>query len=194
MIYSAKEIIERAKQVEGYTHIPKDYWLAPIRVEQSKQKPNEFNDIANLMHNDKLVMTTTCTTTPGLPALKGGFKKYNSKGAAVVCADLWMYDSFAYGLHSGRMPALREVKNIWVTRDGDLDSLAEEQGQRYYGMWNTNFHAATYNFADTLLRKIIGAWSYGCMVCNYRPEYNKIIELCKPQKSVSIVVLNEFPV
>lgn len=194
MYYSAEEIVEMAKRAEGYISIPKDYWLAPIRRNEKDQKADEFNDVVNLMFGDKLIMTTTCTTTPGLPALRGGFKKYNAKGAAVVASDVWMYDAFGYGLHSGKMPCLRQKKNIYAYRDGDGDSIAEQNGVRYLGMWNTNFHAATYNMFDTLLRKIIGAWSYGCIVCNYRPEYNRIIELTKNQKAVSMVIIPEFSV
>jgi len=194
MNYTADEIIEMAKRAEGYKGIPEDYWLAPIRRSQDEQKPDEFNDRVYLMKWHEIVMDTTCTTTPGLPALKGGFKKYNAKGAAVVCANIWMYKAFKYGLHSGKMRCLREVKNIFTTRDGDLDAIAEEQGPRYWGMWNTNFHAASYKYLDTLIRKWIGAWSYGCIVCNNRVEYDKIIDLCKDQDGVSMIILNEFSI
>lgn len=194
MYYSAEQLVEIAKRAKRFTHIPDNYWINIIRRNQADQKADEFNDVANLMHGEKLIMTTTCTSTPGLPALLGGFKKYNKAGAAVVCANIWMYDAFNYGLHNGKMPCLRQVKNIWTTRDGDMNKIAEEQGEKTFGMWNTNFHAATYKYLDTLLRKWIGLWSFGCIVCNYRPEYNKIIELTKPQKGVSIVVIPEFSI
>jgi hypothetical protein len=146
------------------------------------------------MHGRKLITSTTCTTTPGLPALQGGFKKYNSQGAAVVCANVWMYNAFSYGLHSGKMRCLREVKPILTTRDGNMNSVAEEYGKRHLGMWYTNFHAASYKYLDTIVRKWIGHWSYGCIVCNNRVEYDKIIDLTMSQKGVSMIILNEFSV
>jgi len=194
MNYTAEEVIERAKSGVGYDYIPEDYWWAFIRRNKDEQMPNQFNDIANLMHGDRLVMSTTCTTVPGLPALQGGFRKYNKDGAAVVCAGIWMYKAFKFGLHSGRMRCLRQDKWIWSTRDGDLDSIAEEQGKKSYGMWNTNIHAASYKYLDKLIRKWIGAWSYGCLVCNNRKEYDPMIDLCEFQDGVSVIILDEWSI
>jgi len=193
MYYRSEHIVAMARMAEGFVEIPKGYWLAPIRTNLKDQKPNEFNDVVHLMHGEKKVMSTTCTTVPGLPALKGGYKKYNSKGAAVVCANVWMYDSFQYGLHRGRMKALRAVKAIFTTRDGNLNNKAEEYGNRQLGMWATNFHASTYKYLDKLVRKWIGHWSYGCIVCNNRQEYNKIIETVG-KDPISMVIIPEFSV
>ena len=194
MYYTSEQLITRAEQCEGFVKIPSNYWIACVRRNQDDQKPNEFNDTFYLMKGNNIVKETTCTTTAGLPALQGGFKKYNSKGAAVVCSNIWMNDCFSYGLHAGKMPALRQVKEIYTTRDGNGNSIAEEYGERYKGMWYTNIHAATYNKHDKLLRKLIGNWSYGCIVLNYRPDYNEIIELTREQKSVSVIILKEFSI
>ena len=194
MIYTDEQLITKAVTAEGFISIPQDYWVLCIRKNLDDQKPNEFNDIAYLMHGGKAVFWTTCTTVPGLPALKGGYKKYNNKGAAVLKANIWMNDCFNGGLHSGRMKALRQVKPVYTYRDGDGDSKAEQLGKPILGMWYTNFHASTYKWADTIIRKWIGHWSYGCMVCNNRQDYNKIIESTYNQSSVSILILDEFSV
>lgn len=194
MYYTEKEIVAMAKRADGYNGIPEDYWLAPIRSNAEERKANEFACVANLMHGKKLIMSTTCTTVPGRPALLGGFRKYNSKGAAVVCSNTWMYDSFKYGLHVGRMAALRMIKKVWSTRDGNLNSTAEQYGKRYFQNVACNFHAATWNKWDKVVRLLIGHWSYGCVVCNNRQEYNEIIAKCKDQGPVSMVIIDEFSV
>lgn len=194
MIYQDKHLIEKAKQSEGFKEIPKGYWILCIRKNLDDQKPNEFNDICYLMQGDFSVFWTTCTTVPGLPALKGGFRKYNNKGAAVLKANIWMNNAFKGGLHSGRMKALRQVEPVYTYRDGDNDSKAEQLGKPILGMWYTNFHASTYKWADKIIRKFIGHWSYGCMVCNNRQDYNKIIEKTYSQPRTTILILDEFSV
>lgn len=194
MYYSVENILEMASRAEGFTGFPKGYWLAPIRKNLTDQKSNEFNDVVNLMHHKTLVMQTTCTTVPGLPALKGGFRRYNNKGAAVVCSQIWMHGAFKYGLHAYRMKALRMIKAVWSTRDGNYDNKAEEYGKKTWGNVACNFHASTWSYKSKVVRFLIGHWSYGCIVCNNRQEYNEIIKLCKPQGSISMIILNEFSV
>jgi len=175
----------------GFKVIPEDYWLAPIRAYD--QKPNEFNCTVNLMKGETLVMTTTGTTVPGLPALKGGFKKFNSKGAAVVCANIWMYKTFKKGLHAGLMKSLRMIRKVWSTRDGNMNDTAEEYGKKTLANIACNFHAADWNYASKMVRFLIGHWSYGCIVCNNRQEYNKILEIVGDQE-VSMVIIPEFSI
>ena len=193
MYYTSEQIITVAKRQEGFTHIPQGYWLAYIRRNLHDQKPNEFNDVCHLMHGEKLVHSQTCTTVPGLPALKGGYKKYNKYGAAIIASGVWMYDAFNYGLHNGRMPALRQVKDIWIYRDGDMDNKAEQIGNRVKGMWHTNIHGVTYNFLSNIVRKFIGQWSYGCIVHNVNKDYRKMINLTK-EELVSVIIIDEFGV
>ena len=188
MYYTAEQLVHFAKLAEGFKEIPAGYWLAGIRA--IDQKPNQFNCVVNLMEGERLVMETTCTTVPGLPALKGGFRKYNSKGAAVVCSNIWMYNAFKKGKHAGRMWCLRMVKKVWSTRDGNLNDTAEEYGKRTFANVACNFHAADWNKWTKIVRFLIGHWSYGCIVCNNRQEYNKILEIVGDE-SVSMVILNE---
>lgn len=194
MYYSDEQLIERASQMEGFVSIPNDYWLIFIRINLDDQKPNEFNDVCYLMKGTKSLFNTTCTTVPGLPALKGGYKRYNKNGACVLKADIWLNDSFAFGLHNSKMECLRQVENLWSTRDGNGNDKAEEVGPYSFGMWNTNIHCATYKIWLDFVRKLIGQWSYGCIVLNSTKEYRELIKLCKPQKRVSAIILNEFSI
>lgn len=194
MYYTGEQIVERSKQIEGFKGIPQNYWLAFIRRNLDDQKPNEFNDVANLMFGEQLVFSTTCTTVPGLPALKGGYKKYNKKGACVLKSDVWMYETFGYGLHNGRMECLREILPVWSYRDGDENEFAAQLGDATFGYVATNIHAATYNIWLDPIIKLIGHWSYGCIVWNVMKTYREMIRLCKPQKRVSAIILNEFPI
>ena len=194
MYYTQEQLVERAKQMEGFVSIPNDYWICFVRMNLDDQKTNEFNDVANIMHGTNLIFSTTCTTVPGLPALKGGYKRYNKNGACVLKADIWMNDSFAYGLHNGKMECLREVEKLWSTRDGNGNNKAEEYGSYSFGMWATNIHCASYNLFVDFVRKLIGEWSYGCLVFNVNKLYRKMISLCKSQKRVSAIILNEFSI
>jgi len=194
MYYTAEQLVTKAKEAKDYQGIPEGYWICCVRVNEADQKPNEFNDVLNLMMGESLVMMTTCTTTPGLPALRGGFKKYNKAGAAVVKAGVWMNNAFSPGLHNGRMKALRQVKDIFAHRDNDMDDIAEELGTAKKGMWHTNIHASTYDFLSKIRRLFIKGWSYGCIVCNFMPKYKKMIELTKSQKYISAIVLKEFSI
>lgn len=194
MYYTSKQLIEKAKQAEDYKGIPEGYWLCFIRRNEAEQEPNKFNDVAYLMKGYEIVLESTCTTTPGLPALRGGFKKYNKAGAAVVKSNIWMNDAFSPGLHNGRMKALRQVKDIYVYRDNDMDDIAEQIGNPKLGMWHTNIHAATYDFLSKVRKIFIKGWSYGCIVWNYMPMYKRMIERTKDQKFISAIVLNEFSI
>lgn len=194
MYYTSEQIIAKVKEAEGFEKIPEGYWICCIRMNEYDRIPDHFNDTLNLMKGNQIVITTTCTTVPGLPALRGGFKKYNKAGAAVIKAGIWMYNAFAPGLHNGKMKALRQVKDIYVYRDSDMDNIAEELGSAKKGMWHTNIHAATYDFLSKIRKVFIKGWSYGCIVCNFMPEYKILIKLTENQKSISAIVLDEFSI
>jgi len=194
MYYTAEHLVEKAKQAEGFIEIPDGYWLCFVRRTNTEGTPGKFNDVVNVMHKEEIVLTSTCTTTPGMPALKGGYRKYNKLGVAVVKANIWMNKAFSFGKHNGRMDALRQVKPVFVHRDGDKDNIAEELGTAKRGMWHTNIHAATYNTLDKIIKIFIRSWSYGCMVWNYRPDYNRMINFTRGQKFTSAIILDEFSI
>ena len=194
MYYEANEIITIAKRAEGFTYIPEDYWGAIIRSNSADRKDDKFQCVFNLMQGNKIVKTTTCTSVAGAQAILGGYVRYNSKGAGIVCANIWMYDTFKFGFHQGEMRALRMVKPVWSTRDGNRNNVAEEYGKRYWQNIYANIHGATFNRWSKLVRVFIRGWSYACIVLNNNPEYNDIIDLTEHQDSVSAIILDEFSV
>lgn len=195
MYYIDSELIERVKGLSDFKYIPKDLWIIGIR--NPEDNPDRFDDVFYLMRHDRMILETTGTTNPGLSILKGGFKRYNSDGAAVVESDRIYYNVWKYGLHQGKMPALKQLGNkITIWRDGDCDHLSEEQGKRTSGYYGINFHADQYDLSKDVRsdNAKIGGWSAGCQVCNVIEDYRKIIELTKDQKSVTYCLLKEFSI
>ena len=182
-----------AKRSGGFKKIPSGFWLLFVRRSLEDQKPNEFNDVCYLMNGTNSVDNFTCTTVPGLPALKGGYKKYNKKGAAVLKSNIWMYDSFKKGLHNGRMKCLRQDKDLWAYRDGDNDNKAEQLGQATLGMWHTNIHTVSYKRFTDYIKKFIGGWSYGCIVFNNLDEYYRMLSFFYDDP-VTALIIDEFTV
>lgn len=192
-VYTDKQLLDKVKSLSSFNHIPNDYWILGVRSEEDAF--NEFDDKIYLFKGEEFILVTSCTTNPGGPALLGGFKKYNKNGAAIIKSNEWYYDTFKYGLHNGKMPALRQVKSMLYYRDKDLDKKAEEEGIIESAIYNTNIHFNSYSVFDKVklsIKQYIGEWSYGCIVLNEQEKYKKIIELTKPQIRTSFVLLKEF--
>lgn len=195
MYYTAKELVTRVKQLNDYTHIPGGYWI--IGVRSSADIPDHFDDMFYLMKGEELIMETTGTTNPGLKILKGGFRKYNKDGAAVVESDRIYYGVWKYGKHLGYMPALKQLgAAISIWRDGNGNDKSEEIGKRTTGWYGINFHTATKDYLSKVIKILIGGWSAGCQVCNNSEEYMKIINLIKDSKQdkVTYCLLKEFSI
>ena len=188
--YTDKQILERIKSLPSFKAIPKSKYIVGIR--STEDATDKFDDKFYLFEGETFLHVTTGTTNPGAPVLQGGFLKYNNAGAAVVKSNSWYYDVWAYGLHMGKMPALRQVGPITVHRDGDKDGKAEELGAPITGLYGINFHAATYNNFFRGVQENIGEWSAGCQVVNNKQEHLQWIDLLKAQPRVSYVLLNEF--
>ena len=194
MEYLAKELIARIKQLKDFKTIPEDHWIIGIR--NPEDHPDKFDDKFYLMKGQECIMDTSGTTNPGVKILKGGFKSYNKYGAAIVEADRIYYNLWAYGLHRGRTPALRQIgAAITIYRDGDCDGKSEEIGRRTSGYYGINFHPDQRNVnAEDKESTRIGGWSAGCQVCDKIDDYNKFIEATKDQKRVTYAILNEFSI
>ena len=191
--YNDKELLNKVKSLSSFKSVPQGYWILGIR--SNEDAANKFDDKFYLFNGELFVTVTTGTTNPGTPILEGGFLKYNKLGAAVLKANEWYYDVWTYGLHMGKMPALKQVGNFIVFRDGDRDEKSEEMGIPIKGSgYGINFHAATYDSNFKGLQENIGNWSAGCQVVNNKQKHLEIIKLVKPQKKVTYVLLNEFEV
>jgi hypothetical protein len=191
--YNDKELLNKVKSLSSFKSVPQGYWILGIR--SNEDAANKFDDKFYLFNGELFVTVTTGTTNPGTPILEGGFLKYNKLGAAVLKANEWYYDVWTYGLHMGKMPALKQVGNFIVFRDGDRDEKSEEIGIPIKGSgYGINFHAATYDSNFKGLQENIGNWSAGCQVVNNKQKHLEIIKLVKPQKKITYVLLNEFEV
>lgn len=185
------EILERVKGLPSFKTLPKGYWLVGVR--SLEDETNKYDDKFYLFRDSEFITMTTGTTNPGAPILQGGFVKYNKAGAAVLKSDEVYYDVWAYGLHQGKMPALRQVGNFLVFRDGDMDGKSEELGTPIKGSgYGINFHAATYDTDFKGIQENIGNWSAGCQVVNDKQKHMQLINMIKDQHRITYVLLKEW--
>lgn len=185
--YTDRQLIARVKSLQGYAHIPKDYWILGVRsrVDQS----NKFDDKFYVFKGIDFVMVTSGTTNPGVEYLT---TKMNKKGAFIIKSDMWHYDLWKNGLHKARMTALVQNKPVIGYRDADKDFMSEEIGSVVSGWYGINFHASTYNVLNKIATKLIGLFSAGCQVVNDRQKYNQIMDLVKNQKTITYCLIKEF--
>jgi len=192
--YTDKELLDKVQTLDSFEKFPKGYWILAVR--SKADKPNKFDDKFYIYKGTDFVTVTSGTTNPGTSILRGGFKRYNKVGAAVVKSQEWYYDIYKYGLHNRKMPALRQrsSKPILYYRDGDMDGKSEEKGKLESGVIYTNFHGSTYSRGSLLERDNINGWSAGCLVCNKNKDYEEIIDLLKSsdQKYFSVCLIKEF--
>jgi len=192
--YTDKELLDKVENLKSFKEFPKGYWILAVR--SKADKPNKFDDKFYIYKEKEFITVTTGTTNPGTSILKGGFKRYNRVGAAVVKSNEWYYNIYKYGLHRGKMPALRQSsrKPILYYRDGDMDGKSEEKGKIESGVIYTNFHGSTYHRGSLLERDNINGWSAGCLVCNKNAEYEAIIKRLKDskQKYFTLCLIKEF--
>lgn len=191
--YTDEELINKVKSLPTFKSIPKDYWLLTVRSQEDIF--NTFDDKVYLFKGKKCELVTSCATNPGGPALLGGWKKYTKTGAAVIKTDEWYYDVYKYGLHNGKMPALRQNGKMKYYRDNNNDKKVDEVGKIEEAIYYTNFHFNSYKVFDRIknaINSLIGEWSYGCVVCNIEDKYEEIINKTKTQASVTMCLLKEF--
>jgi hypothetical protein len=187
--YNDKQILDRVKSLKSFKSIPLGYWIVGVR--SNEDAPNKYDDKFYLFNGEQFVKVVTGTTNPGTPILQGGYLKYNRVGAAVVKSNEWYYDVWKFGLHQGKQPALRQVGNFIVYRDGDKDGKSEEIGIPIKGSgYGINFHTCSY--LEKVVGENIGGWSAGCQVINNTEQYYMIINLIKNQNRVTYCLLEEF--
>jgi hypothetical protein len=186
--YTDAQLLNKVKTLPSFKGFPKGFWI--LGVQSLEDTFNTFDDKFYLFNGENFIMVTTGTTNAGVNGLMK-YNEYNPEGVAVIKTNEWYYDVWKFGLHRGKMEALRQVKPFLISRDGDKDKQIEE-GKSLPVICGINFHANTYNMANEEIKQIIGAWSLGCQVVNDTPKYVKIIELVKPQKVVTYCLIKEF--
>lgn len=209
--FTDKELLERAMSVEGFKGFPPGRFIIGVRSKKKAfnvydDKFFEYENIKNATTNDisamKFIRVLTGTTEPGGSILKKGWRKFNKYGAAILASDKWYYNLWQYGLHNGKMPALKQVgSQVSVFRDGDDDEIAEELGKPISGWYGINYHTNTYDFSKaskSIISWFIGGWSAGCQVVNAREQYFEQMDWYEYslrtgyQKFVSYCLLKEF--
>ena len=186
--YTDKQLLDKVKSLSSFKSIPNDYWI--LGIQSNEDKFNEFDDKFYLFKGEEFIMSTTGTTNAGLTGLKS-YNTYNSEGAAVIKTNEWYYDLWPPGLHKGKMRALKQLKPIKYYRDWNKNNIAEEIGKLREGIIGINFHTASYQITNIIV-KLIGGWSTGCQVVNNISDYYKILDKIGKQPRVSYVLLKEF--
>jgi len=176
--YISKELLDRVKTLMNFQYIPHDIWILGVRSKDDLT--NQFDDKFYIFRGEMFLMVTSGTTNKGL------------KGSAVMLPDWWHYEVYKYGLHKGKMKALKQVKPIPYCRDYNNDGKTDLSGKLNNDIIGLNFHGSTYVEGSKTIQQTIGAWSEGCQVCNQNGDYEKIIKLVKTQAYVSYCLINEF--
>ena len=176
--YTSMQLLDWVKYLQSYKYIPTGFWAIMVRSEEDE--PNAFDDKFYLFEGEKFVSVTSCTTNKGFG------------GTAVIKSNEWNYDTHSFGLHRGKMPALRQVKPVKYYRDLNKDGKTDETGKVYNDIIYVNIHGATYNRGSKLVRQKIGGWSHGCPVLNDNAYYENFISLVKNQKFFTFVIIREF--
>lgn len=198
--YTDKELLDRVAELDSFDGYPPGRWI--IGVRSKDDIPNKFDDKFYEYEGTEFIRVLVGTTNPGASILKGGYKRYNKLGAAVVESDQWYYRLWIYGLHRGKMPALlQRGAKINVYRDGDDDGKSEELGKPIPGWYGINYHTNTYDFSKRNLkmrRSTIDGWSAGCQVINDREKYVEQMKWYRNaqkkgiQKYISFCLIKEF--
>jgi len=188
--YTDLEIFERLNTIPSFKRT-KDIPMI-IGIQSNDDKFDEFDDKFFLYdENDKFVIGTSGTTNAGASGLKE-FIKYNPKGVWVWETDVFYPMLYRYGLHKGKMRALRQDRAVYGYRDNNKNEKNERIGKRYFDNVNANFHGIDYDPNSTKFLKKIGGWSVACQVVNDMEKYKKIIDFVKPFEYCDYGLLKEF--
>lgn len=184
------EIFNRLKSIPSYKRTIGMPMI--VGIQSNADVYDEFDDKFFLYdENNKFIIGTTGTTNAGSSGLKN-FIKWNPKGTWVWKTDMFYPKLYRYGLHRGKMRALRQDKACYGFRDGNKNEKAEQIGQMYFDNVNANFHGVDYDPNSTKFIKKIGGFSVACQVVNDMVKYRKIIDFVKPYEYCDYALLKEF--
>lgn len=197
--YTNKQILDRIKTLDSFRGFPSKFYI--VGIQSMEDEFNVFDDKFYLFENtgsdgckqnelQTFHLVTSGTTNAGKNGLMN-YNTYNPEGVAVIKTNEVYYNVWKFGLHRGKMEALKQIRPFLISRDGDRDQQIDEN-KSIPVLCGINFHANTYNMDSTEIKEIIGAWSLGCQVVNNVPKYKTFIEMLKPQKIVSYILLKEF--
>lgn len=198
--YTDKQLLDKVKSLPNFKKIPKQRWILGVRSNEDTY--NTYDDKFYEFKGEKFISVLTGTTNAGAGVLRGGFLKYNKKGVAILKSEEWYYNVWAYGLHRGKMPSLKQIgRKVKVYRDGNKNKKSEQIGKYELGWFGINYHSNTYNFSlknTKIINWFIGNWSAGCQVINDRKKYIEQMKYYKnahengTQIMVSFCLIDEF--
>ncbi len=189
MKYTDEQLLNRVKSLKSFKGCPKG--ILDIWIRSKADNYNQFDDKVYTFEcfgeikRPIFIMVGTGTSNAGSFGLKN-FRKYNSKGCAVLCADTIVLNSHVPGLHKGK-PAYIQSFSVGFpyTRDNDGDDKAENYGKIYYDRIGANCHRAGW------LSTLINNWSVGCLVRNNLTQFLKWMSFMQ-DRPLSVAILNEF--
>lgn len=146
-----------------------------VGIRSKADVPNQFDDLFGVINKDK-VEWFTCTTNPGVHWLKN---LLNTKGTALLKPNQYL-DTWSIGLHQGKYEAFKQVKNVTVFRDKNVNDKSDECLTTDTGLFGINIHRAN----DKAISTIIDKWSAGCQVLNNPADFKKVLELAKESKKL----------
>jgi hypothetical protein len=95
--YTDQQLLMKASSIHGFEEFPAEYWILGVR--SKSDTADGFDDKFYVYNGIEFIMMTTGSTNSGVYGLLN-FKKWNSKGAAVVKSNEWYYDLWKPGMHS----------------------------------------------------------------------------------------------
>lgn len=176
--YSDRELLERCREIQNFKGFPETYWICAVRSNEDEE--DRFDDKLYVFKGMKFVEVTSCTTNKG------------NSGTGVVLADHWNYGCYQFGKHKGRAYAGVQRKGIPYRRDFTKDGKTNPTTEIMNDIRGFNFHGASHDLSQKVVKKNIGGWSEGCIVCNNIPQFARIIEYFRKQEVFSMIILNEF--
>jgi hypothetical protein len=176
--YTAQQLLDRVAELPSFKGYPETYWILGVR--SNEDETDKFDDKCYLFRGSKFVLVTSCTTNKG------------NKGTGVVCANVWNYGAWEIGLHKGKVKAGKQRLGFPYQRDFTADGKTNPTTEVMKDIRGFNFHPASHDINQKVVKTNIGGWSEGCFVLNDIPMYLKIINMLEPQKVWSMVIVDEF--
>lgn len=169
-----------------------DLNIVVITSERNDDNLNTFCDWAYALYKNEAEkwesIAVPCTGIPGEYYLRNPM---NRAGTAIV-AEGFHSGLWSLGLHKGT-PALRQVGNVTVHRDSDMDKDPETHFPKFRGIYGINFHGASKRGRSTQVDR----WSAGCVVTPLWSDVDRFRSLVKRQddqglgNKVSLLLIRE---
>lgn len=197
--YTDQELLNKVRSLSSFKFIPSGSWLLGVR--SSEDTFDTYDDKIYEFKGEQFIRVVTATTNAGGGILLGGYKKYNSKGTAILKSNEWYYNVWEFGYRRGAPELKQYGSKVKIYRDGNNNKKSEEIGEIAEGYFGINYHTNTFNLGLhnlKIIKWIIGSWSAGCQVTNNRSSYLKQMKNFKAlhrsgkQKFISYCLIKEF--